>query len=175
MWFRSLPTTKDYPLSFGLPPFMSHFPILLISPFYWFLLKCIQTCSVFSHSSKHPWKMLTWLHIILQEPLYFSALPHSKLLKSFVSRNYFNFSHSHFTNFTFVSFFPFHRETVLLMVTSDNHHVKHSGHFCPYFIQLLSSIYLQNSTHCFKKHFPLLHNLVISDSLFLGSFWHLPF
>lgn len=49
--------------------------------------------------------MLTWLHIILQEPLYFSALPHSKL-KSFVSRCYFNFSHSHFTNFTFVSFFP---------------------------------------------------------------------
>lgn len=119
--------------------------------------------------------MLTWLCIILQESFYFSALPYTKLCKSFVSRCYFDFSHSHFTNFTFVTFFP---TTVKLLLSC-----------LPVTIIILntvdtSALILLNCSAVFaykcpltalRNTFPLLHNLVISDATFLGPFWHLHF
>lgn len=75
------------------------------------------------------------------------------------------------TSLFFLFFFPpSHSETTPLMVISDNHPVKHDGHFCPYLTQLLLNICLQMSTRCFKKHFPLLHNLVTLIQLYLYPF-----
>ena len=98
------------------------------------------------------------------------------LLKSFVSRCYFHFlSPSHFSQLRFCFFSSYHSETAPLEVTSGTHHVKYNGHFWPYLAQRFSSICLQMSAHSFKKHFPLSHNTVMSDTTFLVCLWHLPF
>lgn len=100
-----------------------------------------------------------------------------KFPNSLVSRFYFYFSHSHVNHFTSVSPFP-----TTLKITGDTHHVKYNRGTC-----LISSICQQSvpthvlPTHIhqqafsFRKHFPRFHNLVVPDTTFLVSLWHLPF